>query len=333
MQSPITIQFISAMFNFFKPEQLSYFTTLPLSEAIVKLFTLPENKIVVQSLSNYMVHLELFEFNFSKDFVFETLVHKSSFFMFVMLKGKSVLSDLMNNPISETMGNSCALSYLREGTYNWQFSAGDHKMIFLTFRDDYYIRKLNEVPQFKPLADVYQSPIVSYLTLPHCTIAKSIFTLIKKQLTKEQTVKTTKSLKTDVEISLIIEKILSKYQNSLIAKQYDTNSINKQKIAQITRFIHQNYAEKVVDDLVELANKFNMSRSSFIRLIKNEFQMSPNEYILKLKMTKAMVKLTTTSKLVKEIATELGYPDPLYFSRVFKKYHKITPRKVDRICP
>ncbi|TCC99442.1 helix-turn-helix domain-containing protein [Pedobacter hiemivivus] len=332
MQSLITLQFISALFKTINTYPLPYFTTIPLRGAITSLFSLSENRIFVQSLSNYLVHLELFEFSLFKDFSFDTLIHKSSFFMFVMHDGQSVLSDHLGNPVSETMGNSCALSYLRVGKYNWQFSAGDHKMILLTFRDDYYIRKLNEVPQFKPLADVYQSPTVSYLTLPHCTIAKSIFTLIKKQLTKEQTVKTTKSLKTDVEISLIIENILSKYQNSLIAKQYDTNSINKQKIAQITRFIHQNYADKVVDDLVKLANKFNMSRSSFIRLIKKEFQMSPNEYILKLKMTKAMVRLTTTSKLIKEIATEVGYHDPFHFSRVFKKYHKITPSKVDRIC-
>lgn len=332
MQSPITLQFISAMFNFFKPEQLSYFTTLPINGAIVKLFTLSENKIVVQSLSNYLIHLELFEFNFYKDFTFDTLIKKSSFFMFIMLDGESILSDHLGNSVSETMGNSCVLSYLKEGQYNWQFSAGNHQMILLTFRHDYFIDKLSAVPEFKPLADVWQSPTVSYLALPHCTIAGSISSLIKKQLKKKQRVKSIRNLKKDAEINHIIEDILSKYQNSLIAEQYDTNSIHKKKVAEISSFIHRNYTEKEADDLKMLANRFNMSRSSFIRLIKKTFKMPPHEYFLKLRMTKARRILLTTSKPVKEVASEVGYLDPHYFSRVFKKYHKIKPSEVDRIC-
>lgn len=332
MQSPITLQFISAMFKFFTSNQLSYFTTFPLNGAIAKLFTLSDNKIQVQSLSNYLVHLELFEFNLSKDFVFETLIQKSSFCMFIMLEGKSVLSDHMSKPVSETMGNSCVLCYLREGKYNWQFSAGAHQMIHLIFREDYFLRKFNEVPQFKVLADVWQSPTVPYLTLPHCTVAESIANLIKKQLVKKQQVKNFRSLKKDAAISHIIEDGLSIYLNGLITKQYDTNSIHKLKIAKITNFIHQHYAEKEADDLAILADKFNMSRSSFIRLIKKAVKMSLHEYIVKLRMTKAMIILLTTSKPIKEIATEVGYPDPFYFSRVFKKYHKIKPSEVHPLC-
>jgi AraC-like DNA-binding protein len=332
MQSLITLHFISSLFKITTFDQLSYFTTIPLNGAIARLFSLSENKILAQSLNNYLVHLELFEFNFSKDFAFDTLIKKSSFFMFVMLDGQSVLSDHLGNPVSETMGNSCVLSYLRAGKYNWQFSTGDHKMILLTFRDDYFIGKFNAIPQFKPLADVWQSPTVPYLVLPHCTVAKSISNLVKKQFVKKQSVKNIKSFKKDATISYIIENALSKYENSLTAKQYDTNSIHKLQIAQITNFIHQNYTKKVANDLAMLADRFNMSRSSFIRLIKKALKMSLHKYILKLRMTKAMTKLITTRKPIKQIAAEVGYPDPFHFSRVFKKYHTISPSEVDRVC-
>ncbi|WP_165973190.1 MULTISPECIES: AraC family transcriptional regulator [unclassified Pedobacter] len=35
-----------------------------------------------------------------------------------------------------------------------------------------------------------------------------------------------------------------------------------------------------------------------------------------------------TSRPVKEVASKVGYPDSFYFSRVFKKYHKIKPSEV-----
>ena len=53
--------------------------------------------------------------------------------------------------------------------------------------------------------------------------------------------------------------------------------------------------------------------------------MSPIEYFIHLKMQKACQLLYTEDSRVKQIAALLGYDDPYYFSRLFKKYMNTSP--------
>jgi AraC-like DNA-binding protein len=326
MQSHFSIQLISALTKILTPDQLAHFTTIPLNWVLAKLYTLREGHMLTQTLSNYLVHIELFEFNIAKDITFNTLVHKSSFFMFVMFQGKSVLSDHLDYPISETMGNSCVLSHLKAGHYNWHFLAGQHKMLCLTFRNDYFIRKGESMPQFKPLIDASLSANVPYLVLPHCASAKHILKLTKKML-----VKNSRRQKSDAAINIFIDEVLNHYQESLIAKQYDTHTIHKLKVAEITSYIHQHYHRKDTSQINLLASRFNVSERSLKRMVSSVLQMSLHDYIIKLRMNKALTELSTSNKTVKEIAAEVGYSDPLYFSRVFKNYYKVPPSEVDSL--
>lgn len=47
--------------------------------------------------------------------------------------------------------------------------------------------------------------------------------------------------------------------------------------------------------------------------------MSPAQYVLSLRMVNAQSLLEHTNYNVKEISEIVGYDNPLYFSRVFKK--------------
>ena len=47
--------------------------------------------------------------------------------------------------------------------------------------------------------------------------------------------------------------------------------------------------------------------------------MSPAQYILSLRMVNAQSLLERTTYNIKEISEIVGYENPLYFSRVFKK--------------
>ena len=71
--------------------------------------------------------------------------------------------------------------------------------------------------------------------------------------------------------------------------------------------------------LNEMAEAANLSISRFSVVFKQTIGKSPNEYFLEMKMHKACNYLITTNKTVKEIAQKLGFDDPYYFSRCFKK--------------
>ncbi len=74
-----------------------------------------------------------------------------------------------------------------------------------------------------------------------------------------------------------------------------------------------------------LAAQANVSPSHFFALFKRLTGCPPMDYFTRLRMRHACRLLHSTSASVKEVAAELGYDDPFYFSRVFKSVNKVPP--------
>jgi len=74
-----------------------------------------------------------------------------------------------------------------------------------------------------------------------------------------------------------------------------------------------------------IAQACNLSTSHFSTLFKRSTGYSPLDYFLRLKMQRAAEMLDTTTRPLKEIAADVGFSDPLYFSRVFHRIYKISP--------
>lgn len=73
------------------------------------------------------------------------------------------------------------------------------------------------------------------------------------------------------------------------------------------------------------ASRTNLSASHFTYLFRKATGMSPLDYFIHLKLQRACLLLHTTDIKIKRIGIELGYDDPYYFSRLFKKYMKASP--------
>lgn len=80
-----------------------------------------------------------------------------------------------------------------------------------------------------------------------------------------------------------------------------------------------------VDDI---ATRLNMSRSQFYRKLKALTNYSPVELLRKLRLTKARELLISTRKTISEVAFEVGFADPAYFTRVFHKSYGETPTEL-----
>src|ERR1035437_9375719 len=74
-----------------------------------------------------------------------------------------------------------------------------------------------------------------------------------------------------------------------------------------------------------LAALANISPSHFFALFKRRIGSAPMDYFTRLRMQRACRLLERTTLSVKEIASELGYDDPFYFSRVFKSVNRLAP--------
>ena len=91
----------------------------------------------------------------------------------------------------------------------------------------------------------------------------------------------------------------------------------------IKRYVKNNIAKKLT--LKDIARNLHCSTVTLTEHFKAEFGMTINEYITKKRMDLAERLLITTNKPLREIATLSGFSDVEYFSRTFKKHHKISP--------
>ena len=103
----------------------------------------------------------------------------------------------------------------------------------------------------------------------------------------------------------------------------------KQENPLITRA--RNYIRNHIEEPLKpekLASEMNVSLRNLQRIFSNELQTTPGNFILLLKMEKAAEWLTEGKRSVSEVAYDLGFNDPAYFSRAFKKYFGKSPKEV-----
>lgn len=78
----------------------------------------------------------------------------------------------------------------------------------------------------------------------------------------------------------------------------------------------------------DVCNAGFLSRSSLQRVFRESMGMSPKQYLIKLRMDRALSLLIANQGSVKEIATACGFPDEKYFSRAFKKTYGYPPSRL-----
>lgn len=80
-------------------------------------------------------------------------------------------------------------------------------------------------------------------------------------------------------------------------------------------------------DVDKMASLCNLSKSRFLHLFKEQKGISPMQYLIKLRIDKAKELMIHSSISIQDVANLVGYSDPLYFSRLFKKYNGCSPRQ------
>lgn len=96
----------------------------------------------------------------------------------------------------------------------------------------------------------------------------------------------------------------------------------KASILKAKEIIDHNYHQNLT--LEEIARSVSISPFYFCRLFREELGVSFTEYLTKVRLGKA-VDLLAQGLSVKECCYALGYNDPNYFSRIFRKYYQVSP--------
>ncbi|MFC0333639.1 helix-turn-helix domain-containing protein [Paenibacillus sepulcri] len=103
------------------------------------------------------------------------------------------------------------------------------------------------------------------------------------------------------------------------------SSAKRDLAAQVAAIIHSHYAESIT--LESLSESLNYSVPHLSSYFKIRTGMSPIDYLIKVRIDRAAALLLETDATLKEIAVGVGYQDPGYLGRLFKKYRGISPMR------
>lgn len=91
----------------------------------------------------------------------------------------------------------------------------------------------------------------------------------------------------------------------------------------VYQYLQQNYSKPIV--INELSNSLGIARSTIHKQFKDKIGISPQQYLMQLRLDAACKLLTSCQMSIDEIAASCGLRDKSYFTRVFKEKYGTTP--------
>ena len=149
------------------------------------------------------------------------------------------------------------------------------------------------------------------------------------------------SFKNSAEAELLFSRLLGEWKErhsanktksdiyAILEKIDNDHKISSEKTAfsACVKYMESHFCEASLD-IGRVCEVCFISPSSLQRSFLQHFGMSPKQYIIKLRMNKALQLLSETDLSVKDIANLCGFEDEKYFSRAFKGKYGYPPSKL-----
>ena len=124
-------------------------------------------------------------------------------------------------------------------------------------------------------------------------------------------------------LTLLLRQLFILIHRQLTREHTRKNDYLDAEMSLAMQFFNDNYNTEV--NIEEYASARGMSVSWFIRSFKQYTHTTPMQYIVSRRITNAQMLLETTNYNITEIGQIVGYDNPLYFSRIFRKQKGMSP--------
>lgn len=118
-----------------------------------------------------------------------------------------------------------------------------------------------------------------------------------------------------------LKNILLEQSDEIHDKYFETTSY--ESFLQCKDHLENNFIK--INFSTQLANECALDIRYIARLFRKYCKTRPHEYLMNLKMNKAINLLITTNFNINQISKMVGIEDPCHFSRIFKKKFKVAP--------
>jgi signal transduction histidine kinase/ligand-binding sensor domain-containing protein/CheY-like chemotaxis protein len=134
----------------------------------------------------------------------------------------------------------------------------------------------------------------------------------------------------EIRVNTLLEakdRLRKNWQKQVVQQELQTGKLpvfEDEFLQKATAFIiaHLSNPDLAVEDL---ENGLDMSKMQLYRKLKNLTSLAGNEFIRSIRLQQAKLLLETSTFNISEIAYQVGFNDPAYFARAFKKQYGKTP--------
>lgn len=126
-------------------------------------------------------------------------------------------------------------------------------------------------------------------------------------------------------LEMCLRQLLLLIQRNCAEQKCNISSLHQEEMEHARRYFHEHYNEDI--DIEQYAKSVHMSLCWFTRVFKAIADCAPTRYITNIRIKTAAQLLASSDDPINEIAKIVGYTDPFYFSRVFKRFMGVTPRE------
>ena len=124
-------------------------------------------------------------------------------------------------------------------------------------------------------------------------------------------------------LALLLRQLLITIHRQLASDRRSRNVYLDTEMEAAIQYFNDNYNTEI--NIEAYAASRGMSVSWFIRSFRQYANTTPMQYIVSIRIANAQILLETTNYNVTEIGRIVGYDNPLYFSRIFKKQKGASP--------
>lgn len=113
-------------------------------------------------------------------------------------------------------------------------------------------------------------------------------------------------------------------QSSATRRELRNQSQKGFYVQEAITYIAQNYQRDITVEMI--ADACSLNRTYFGRMFKQVMGHTPQEYLTRFRLSRAVELMRSTDYPISRIAQLVGYSNPLHFTKVFKKVYGLSPR-------
>ncbi|MBR5509332.1 MAG: helix-turn-helix transcriptional regulator [Lachnospiraceae bacterium] len=203
-----------------------------------------------------------------------------------------------------------------------RYQSEDCRYLSITFHPRLLYGYSSSVMQNKYMKHILKSPALASLHfVPEVEWQQEILVLMEKirRLDAE------KPVSMEMQIHIALMQIWLRIYEHVEQEEAERteNGRDTERIRQIMEYIQEHYAEKIT--LEELSDQVHLCKSESCRLFKRYMNESMFDYLLGYRIDRSLELLRQTGMDVTQIAGQVGFANPGYFSRIFKRKMGCTP--------